>query len=264
MTTAPQTGYAPVNGLSMYYEIHGDGAPLVLLHGGFGSTGMFAELLPALAQKRRVIAVDLQGHGRTGDIDRPLSLEQMGDDIAALVRHLGLDQVDLIGYSMGGGAALRAAVQHPELVGRLVVVSIPFRRNGWYPDVRANMDQMGAHAAAFMQDTPMYQSYAAIAPDPAAFPVLLDKMGDMVRRDYDWTADVAALRTPTLLVFGDADGVPPSHAAEFFALLGGGQCDGGWDGSGMPASRLAILPATTHYNALESPLLLGMVEAFLG
>ncbi len=264
MTTAPQTGYAPVNGLSMYYEIHGDGAPLVLLHGGFGSTGMFAELLPVLAQKRRVIAADLHGHGRTGDIDRPLSLEQMGDDIAALVRHLGLDRVDLMGYSMGGGAALRAAVQHPELVGKLVVVSIPFRRSGWYPDVRANMDQMGAQAAAFMHDTPMYQSYAAIAPDPAAFPVLLDKMGDMVRRDYDWTDEVAALRVPTLLVFGDADGVPPSHAAEFFALLGGGQRDGGWDGSGMPASRLAVLPGTTHYNALESPLLPGMVEAFLG
>ncbi|GAB4215547.1 MAG: alpha/beta hydrolase [Roseiflexaceae bacterium] len=263
MTTATQTGYAPVNGLSMYYEIHGEGAPLVLLHGGLGSTGMFGDLLSALAQGRRVIVVDLQGHGRTADIDRPLRLEHMGDDIAALVGYLGLDQIDLMGYSMGGGAALRTAIQHPNLVRKLVVVSIPFRRNAWYPDLLPGMDQMGASAAEFLRDSPIGQNYTAVAPDPDAFPALLDKMGDLLRQDYDWSAELQALRTPTLLVFGDADGVPPAHATEFFGLLGGGQRDGGWDGSGVPASRLAILPATTHYNAFESPLLPAMVASFL-
>jgi pimeloyl-ACP methyl ester carboxylesterase len=263
MSNAPtKTGYAPVTGLNMYYEIHGAGEPLVLLHGGLGMTGMFEALLPQLAATRQVIAVDLQAHGRTADIDRPLRLEHMGDDVAALIRHLGLEKADVMGYSMGGGAALRAAIQHPELVRKLVVVSIPFKRNGWYPEVLAGMDQMGAPAAEFMRESPMYQGYTAIAPKPD-FPGLLDKMGDLLRHDYDWTDEVAALTMPVLLIFGDADGMPPSHVAQFFELLGGGQRDAGWDGSAMPRSRLAILPATTHYNSVDSPLLAPLTISFL-
>lgn len=261
--TQPRSGYAPVNGLRLYYEISGAGEPLVLLHGGLGMTGMFGEQLPRLAQGRQVIAVDLQGHGRTADIDRPMRLELMADDIAALIRHLGLGQVDLMGFSMGAGVALRAAIQHPALVRRLVLISIPFRRDGWYPEVLASMDQVGAAAAPSMRDSPMYQAYAAIAPDPAQFPALLDKMADMLRQDYDWSAEVAAMRAPTLLIFGDADSIPPAHIAEFFTLLGGGKGDAGWDGSGMPASRLAILPGTTHYNSFASPLLAAIVVPFL-
>jgi pimeloyl-ACP methyl ester carboxylesterase len=262
MTTTPQTGYAPINGLNMYYEIHGAGEPLVLLHGGLGMTGMFGELLPQLAAGRQVIAADLQAHGRTADIDRPIRLEHMGDDVAALIRHLGLEKADVMGYSMGGGAALRTAIQHPELVRKLVLVSIPFKRTGWYPEVLAGMDQMGAPAAEFMKGSPMYQGYTAIAPKPD-FPGLLDKMGDLLRHDYDWTDEVAGLKMPVMLVFGDADGMPPSHIAQFFALLGGGQRDAGWDGSGMPKSRLAILPATTHYNCVDSPLLAPLTISFL-
>lgn len=264
MTSTPiETGYAPVNGLLMYYEIHGDGAPLILLHGGLGSTDMFGEQLTRLAAGRQVIVADLQGHGRTADIDRPLRLEQIGDDVAALIRHLGLARADVMGYSFGAGAALRTAIQHPELVRKLVVVSIPFKRDGWYPENLAGMDQMGAAAAAFMKETPIYHNYARVAPDPEHFPALLDKMGDLLRQNYDWSHEVARLAMPALIVFGDADSVPPAHATEFFGLLGGGKRDGSWDGSGMPASRLAILPGTTHYDIFTSPALAPLVAAFL-
>ncbi|MDZ4721975.1 MAG: alpha/beta hydrolase, partial [Roseiflexaceae bacterium] len=181
MTTIPtQTGYAPINGLSMYYEIQGSGQPLVLLHGGFGLTGMFSAILPLLAENRQVIAVDLQAHGRTADIDRPLRLELMGDDIAALITHLGFKQADVMGYSMGGGTALRTAIQHPELIRKLVVVSMPFKRNGWYPEMVTSMAQMGATFADFIKDTPMYQNYVSVAPHPQQFPVLCEKMGAML------------------------------------------------------------------------------------
>jgi len=264
INTSVQTGYAPVNGLDLYYEIHGAGEPLVLLHGGFGLTSMFdGELLPRLAEKRQVIAVDLQGHGRTADIDRPLRLEFMGDDIAALIKYLGLPKADVMGYSMGGGTAMRTAIQHPELVRKLVIVSVPFRRNAWYPGVLAGMDQMNSTAAAFLQQTPMYQAYVGVAPKPENFPTLCDKMGDMLRQDYDWADEVAALKMPVLLIFGDADGVPPAHAAEFFSLLGGGKMDGSWDESGMSNSRLALFPGTTHYNIFYSPALAPAVTSFL-
>ncbi|NOK60402.1 MAG: alpha/beta hydrolase [Chloroflexi bacterium AL-W] len=263
MTNAPQTGYAQVNGLSMYYEIHGAGEPLVLLHGGFGLTEMFSAILPQLAASRQVIVVDQQGHGRTADIDRPLSPESMGDDMAALIKYMGFDSADLMGYSMGGNAALRAAMQHPELIRKLIVISVPFRRDGWYAEIRASMDQMSAATAEFLKETPMYQSYTAVAPEPDNFPVLCEKMGAMLRRDYDWSDEVAALTMPTLLISGDADSMPPTHMAQFYELLGGGQRDGGWDGSGMPKSQLAILPGTTHYNSFASPLLVPVVMSFL-
>ena len=160
-----QTGYADVNGLSVYYEIHGAGQPLILLHGGLGLTSMFGDVLPLLAEDRQIIAVDLQAHGRTADIDRPMSYEAMGDDIASLIKHLGLAKTDLMGYSLGGGVALRAAIQHPELVRKLVVVSTPFSQNGWYPEVVASMAQMNGAAAEFMKESPMYQEYASFPKD---------------------------------------------------------------------------------------------------
>lgn len=265
MTSAPaQTGYALVNGLNLYYEIHGEGAPLILLHGGLGMAGgMFGEVQAELAQNRQVIAVDLQAHGRTADIDRPIRYELMAGDIAALITHLGFAQADLIGYSLGAGVALRTAIQHPTLVRKLVVVSTPFKRAGWHPEVRAGMDQLNAAAAEFMKESPIYQGYVSVAPHPENFPVLVDKMGDLLRQEYDWSDEVAVLKLPVLLVFGDADSVPPRHIAQFFELLGGGQADAGWDGSNMPRSRLAILPATTHYNIFSSLALVPIVVPFL-
>jgi pimeloyl-ACP methyl ester carboxylesterase len=264
MTNArPQTGYAAVNGLNLYYEIHGDGPPLVLLHGGFGLTSMFGPLLPQLAEKRKVIVVDLQGHGRTADIDRPLRCELMADDIAALIQHLGFEKVDVMGYSFGGGVALRTAIQHPRVVNRLVVVAAPFSRNGFYPEVRQGMAQLSPASAEFLKQTPLYPAYAAVAPKPENFPVLVGKMGDLLRQDYDWSQEVAALKMPVMLVFGDHDSFPPAYIAEFFGKLGGGQKDGGWDGSGMSRARLAILPGLTHYNVLMSPLVAQVVAPFL-
>jgi pimeloyl-ACP methyl ester carboxylesterase len=261
--TPAQTGYAPVNGLKLYYEIHGAGQPLVLLHGGIGLTDMFSEIMPTLAANRQVIAVDLQAHGRTADIDRPIRLELMADDIAALIRYLGFEQADVMGYSMGGGVAVRTAIQYPALVRKLVFASVPFKRSGWYPEILAGMGQMSAAAAEFMRNTPMYESYVRVAPEPDHFPALLDKMGDLLRQDYDWSDEVAALKLPTLMIYGDADSIPPRHAADFFELLGGGKVDGGWDGAGMSNARLAILPATTHYTIFASPLLAAVVTPFL-
>ncbi len=255
--------YASVNGLNLYYEIHGTGEPLILLHGGVGAIQMFGEVLPSLAQNRRVVAVDLQAHGRTADIDRPLSFELMAGDIAALIKQLGIEEADVMGYSLGGGVALRTAIQHPEVVRKLVLVSTPFKRDGWYPEILAGMGQMGPQVAEPMKQTPMYQLYASIAPKPEDWPVLLTKLGELLRQDYDWSNEVAAIKAPTLLVVGDADSVRTAHAVEFFELFGGGKVDAGWDGSGMSNARLAILPTMTHYNIYSSLTLAAVVAPFL-
>ncbi len=255
--------YANVNGLKMYYELHGQGQPVVLLHGGLGGIEMFAPILPALADNRRVVAVELQAHGHTADVDRPLSFEQMADDVAALVRQLGFENADLLGYSLGGGVALQTAIRHPDAVRKLVVVSTPCRSDGWYPEVRAGMKAIDAEIAKTWVGSPMHQAYAGVAPNPEDWPALVAKTGRLVSQDYDWSAGVAALKLPAMLVIGDADSVRPAHAVEFFELLGGGQRDAGWDGSGMSSARLAILPGATHYDIISSPALLPAVTPFL-
>src|SRR5918997_1828420 len=250
---APGAGnYAEVNGLNMYYEIHGSGEPLILLHGGVGAIEMFGEVLPLIAGGRRVVAVDLQAHGRTADIDRPLSYELMADDIAALIGHLGLEKADVMGYSLGGGVALQTAIRHPEVVRKLVLVSTPFKRDGWYPEILAGMGQMGPEAAEPMKQTLMYQLYAGVALRPEDWPELLTKLGRLLGQDYDWLEEVSAIEVPTIIVVGDADSVRTAHAVEFFELLGG-KAAAGWDRSEMPNAQLAILPATTHYDIFSSP-----------
>ncbi|SEL58794.1 Pimeloyl-ACP methyl ester carboxylesterase [Stigmatella aurantiaca] len=255
--------YAKINGLELYYEVHGKGRPLVLLHGGLGSTSMFGDNLKALAKHYKVIAVDLQGHGRTADIDRPLSVELMADDVAALIQHLKLGRADVFGYSLGGGVALLVGVRHPELVNKLVIVSTAFRRNAYYPEILAQQGQVNEGAAEMMKQTPMYQGYVAIAPRPQDFPKLLTKIGEAMKQDFDFSKQIASLQAPTLVMAADADLFPPSHAVEFFGLLGGGKRDGGWDGAGRPKSRLAILPGLTHYNVFASPLMVSVALPFL-
>lgn len=262
-----QTGYAAVNGLEMYYEVHGSGGtPLILLHGGLLHGGIaasetFAPLIPELSAGRQVIAVHLHGHGHTVDIDRPLSYELMADDVAALIEHLDIEQADLLGYSLGGGVALQTAIRHPELVRKLVVVSMAARSTGQYPEVLAAFEQMPANApmiAEGMRQSPLSTMYPNVD-----WAVLFTKMANMENAGFDWSADMAKITALTMLVFADADSILPEHMVEMWKLLGGGQRDAGLDGSLRPVARLAILPGTTHYDVLSSPLLIGAVMPFL-
>ena len=267
-TTGAPTGkgqYADVNGLHMYYEVHGSGRPLVLLHGGLASGETFGPALPVLAAGRQVIAPDLQGHGRTADIDRPIDPQLMADDIAALIRHLGLERPDVMGYSLGGGVAFWFAHRYPELVNRLIVISANMRTDAIYPEMRAQQAQVGAAAAEFMKDTPMYQLYERVAPRPQDFPQLLDKIGAMMANEFDHMDRVAELQVPTLIAAADADMAPPSHYVEVFAHLDGGLRDGGWMGEGRPRGghALAILPGLTHYSVFSTPLIATVALEFL-
>lgn len=255
--------YASLNGLNLYYEIYGVGKPLVLIHGGLGVIGMFEQLIPRLVDSRKMVAIEMQGHGHTADMGRPFSFESMSDDVAALIQHLGLGTCDILGYSLGGGVALQTAIRHPETVGRLVIVSSVYKSEGWYPEVLAGMRTMNAEVAKSWIGSPMHQAYASVAPKPEDWPNLVAKTGDLLRQDYDWSQGVSELKMPTMIVVGDADAVRTAHAVQFFEMLGGGKQEGGWDGSGMSKARLAILPATTHYNILTSPMLAITVRSFL-
>jgi pimeloyl-ACP methyl ester carboxylesterase len=261
--TARRSGLVPVNGTELWYEIHGEGKPLVLLHGGFGAVDMFGPNVASLADGRQVVGVDLQSHGHSPAPDRPMTFEGMADDLAALIGALGLGKPDLMGFSLGGGVALRTAIQHPDVLDRLVLVSTPFKRAGWYPEMAAGMDQMGPQVAEPMKQTPMYASYQRIAPRIEDWPKLVEQVTTLMHEDYDWSSEAAVIEARTLIVAGDADGLPPRHAVEFFELLGGGRRDAGWDRSGMTKHRLAILPGVTHYDINVHPLLATSVKAFL-
>jgi pimeloyl-ACP methyl ester carboxylesterase len=256
-------GYVDVGDVRYHHETHGEGEPLLLLHGGLGSTDMFAPILPILAEHRRVVGVDLQGHGRTTLGSRPITLAGLGDDLAAVLAALGLAQVDVLGYSLGGGAALRLAVQHPHLVRRLAIVSAGFAQHGFHPEMLPMQAQVGAALADAMRDTPMYRSYVAVAPHPADFPRLLDAMGALMREPYDFADDVRGLTMPVMLVFGDSDMFRPEHVVEFYKLLGGGQRDAGWMREHMSQNRLAILPDLTHYETFAAPEMARAVLPFL-
>jgi pimeloyl-ACP methyl ester carboxylesterase len=257
------SGRIEANGINYYYEIHGNGEPLLLLHGGLGSIDMFGPLLPALAENRQVIAIDLHGHGRTPLGERDINLIDMGDDLAVLLEALDYEQVDVLGYSLGGGVAFRFGVQHPGMVRRLVLVSAGYAQDGFHPEMLPQQAQVGADMAEAMKETPMYQSYAAVAPNPAEFPELLDRIGAYMRKPYNWSADVAKLSMPVMLVYGDSDMYRPEHIVEFYQLLGGGLKDAGWMREHMSQNRLAILPNLTHYEMFMAPELVSTVLPFL-
>ena len=258
--SAGQGRYADVNGLHLYYETYGAGRPMILLHGGLGSGERFGPLLPTLAEHHQVVVPDLQGHGRTADIDRPLDIALMADDVAALIDHRGLNRPDVVGYSLGGGVAYQVAIRHPEKVGRLVAASAHIKRSAIYPELLQMQGQMGAAAAEFMKDTPMYELYHRVAPRPEDFPRLLDKIGVAMAQDFDYSDEVSGL-----VVAADADMAPPSHYVDVFRLLDGGLRDGGWMGESRPKGghALAILPGRTHYDIFRSPLFAAATLAFL-
>ena len=258
-SNAPRTGYAPVNGLNMYYEIHGTGQPLVILHGAFMTIELMGKLVPELARSRQVIAVELQGHGHTADIDRPLAYEHLADDVAALLRYIGIGNADIYGYSLGGGAALQIAMRHAELVRKLVVVSASHSSDGMYPEVIATIEHLKPE---MFDGTPWRAAYDRTAPDPGAFATLVAKMTRLDMTPYDWAPEaVRAIAAPTLIVIGDSDGTRPEHAVEMFRLRGGGVFG---DIAGLPAAQLAVLPGTTHVGILDrADWLLAMVPPFL-
>ncbi len=258
---APGTGsYVSVNGLDMYYEDHGEGQPLVLLHGAFSAIGTsFGNVLPELAKTRRVIAFEMQAHGRTADIDRPLSMEQMADDTVAALRHLGIEEADFFGFSMGAGVALQVAIRHPEVARKLVLASVTYRLDGVHPGL---MEGLGEMKPEMMHGSPWHEEYVRIAPRPEDFATLFAKKTQMDRQVRDLPAEaIEAIRSPTLLIIGDSDIVRPEHAVEMFRLLGGGVMG---DLTGLPKSQLAILPGTTHATLVErGEWLASMVTAFL-
>jgi pimeloyl-ACP methyl ester carboxylesterase len=254
-------GRVEAGGVRYGYEIHGAGAPLLLLHGGFGTLEMFGPVLERLAERRQVIAVDLYGHGRTALTDRPIDPIAMGDDMASLVRALGFDRVDALGFSFGGMVAFRLGVQHPDVVGRLILASAPYAYTGFYADVRAQQGGITREGAAMLMQTPLYEAYKAVAPRVEDFPEFVARMGEAIRTPYDWSEEAKTLKPTTLLVYGDSDMFEPEHIVRFYQLLGGGLRDPGWDGSGMVRHRLAILPGVTHYEMSDAP---GLADTALG
>ena len=263
-STNAQTGYAPVNGLEMYYEIHGAGEPLVLLHGAYMTIDAMGELVPGLAETRQVIGVEQQGHGRTADVERPITYEQMADDTAALLRHLGIERADVFGFSLGGGVALQLAIRHPGLVRKLVVASVSFTSDGMQPELHGMVPSITPEMFA---GSPIEAGYLEVAPNPGDFPRLVEKLKRLDMTPFAWPAeDVRGIEAPTMVVVGDADAIRLEHAVETFRLLGGGAMG---DLAGLPKSRLAVLPGTTHFIPPGSGILdrarwlLEMVPAFL-
>ena len=240
--TAVRTGYAPVNGLDLYYEIHGAGRPLVVLHGAYMTIEGMRPLVAGLAAGRQVIAVELQGHGRTADIDRPLRYELLADDTAALLRHLEIAPADVFGYSMGGGVALQLAIRHPDVVRKLVVASASYTSDGMHPELAAMIPTITPEMFA---GSPMEAEYRRLAPNPDAFPTLVAKLKQLDLAPFAWPAeDIRGIAAPILLIVGDADAIRLEHAVELFRLRGGGAMG---DLAGLPTSQLAVLPGTTHF-----------------
>ena len=256
------SGYADVNGINVYHEIYGEGEPLVLIHGGLTTIGEMRGWVESLATTRRVIAVEMQGHGRTADTDRPMAFATMADDIAELLDYLEIPKADLAGHSFGGAIAIRVAIQHPDHVRRLVVISSPNARSAWYPETQEGMSQVDASLAGQMMQTPTGQ-FSTHWPEPQRFPRFLDKLGKLMSENYDWSAEIAKLPMPVLLVFADNDSVAQKRIAEFFALLGGGVKEPGWLNTQLSKSRLAVVPGYSHYNFLTSPEVPQIIGKFL-
>ncbi|MGS2619271.1 alpha/beta fold hydrolase [Micromonospora sp. LZ34] len=258
--TPTTTGYAPVNGLEMYYEIYGEGKPLLLLHGALSNINTdFGAMLPLLARNRQVIAVELQAHGRTADIDRPLRVEQLAEDCAALLRHLGVAKADVLGYSIGAAMTLQLGVHHPDLVDRLVLLSIATKIDGMHPGL---LDGIELLQPEHLHGSPFHAEYLRLAPRPKDFPILVERVKDMDRNLPEVPDEVVReLAAPALIVIGDSDIIRPEHAVEVFRLLGGGVVG---DAVGLPRCQLAVLPGTTHVTLVHrADWLAGMVDAFL-
>lgn len=261
MASKITTGFAPINGLNLYYEIHGTGEPLVMLHGGIGASEQLGPNVAALAKTRQVIIAHMQGHGFTRDVDRPYNYSAFANDVVGLLDHLAIKRADVLGYSLGAGIALRLAIQHPHRIGRLIMVSGTMAMTGQYPEVVAAFPAMVKNAAAIGKS--VAQSPLATTYPDVNWEVAFRKTGALESEMWDWSAELDGIKTPALLIFADADSIRPAHMVEMYQKFGGGQRDAGLDGAARSASRLAILPGRTHYTMMETTEIADLVEAFL-
>ncbi|MCW3463449.1 alpha/beta fold hydrolase [Chitinophaga nivalis] len=260
MHTPKKTGYAPVNGLKMYYEIQGEGRPIVLIHGSYMTIDMnYGALIPELAKTHQVIALEMQGHGRTADIDRPFSFPALADDVAALLQYLKVDSADVLGYSLGATVALQLTLRHPALVRKLVFISSAYKYDGWSKEAREIFAKMDP---AFLESTPLKTAYDQLAPDKSHWKTFVTKMIKFDEQPYDLgAANIKAIKSPVLMISGDNDGVDLHHITDMYRLLGGGVFG---DMAGLPASRLAIIPGASHVSLMmETHKLLAIIQPFL-
>lgn len=240
-----------VGGMEMYYEVSGEGDPLIVLHGAYMAIPSMGEIVPMLAESHKVYAVEMQGHGRTNDIDRPITYPNLADDVAAFMDAVEIERADVFGYSMGAAAGLRLAIQHPEKVERLALASVAYDVSGWQPEFTAFIPSM---TADLLMATPIETAYRELAPDPEGFRALAEKLIALEKEPMAWEAEVRALEAPVLLIAGDADAVTLEHTVALFRLLGGGMM--GDMGTPLPEARLAVLPATSHTAVITQPELL--------
>ncbi|MBB4278351.1 alpha/beta fold hydrolase [Rhizobium mongolense] len=255
----PAGNRVKVNGMQIYYEVSGHGDPLVVLHGAYMNIPSMGTIIPKLAKTHKVYAIELQGHGRTTDIDRPITYPNLADDVAAFMDAVGLKKADIFGYSMGAAAGLQVAIRHPEKVNKLIAASVAYDAEGWQPEFRAFIPQMTVEMFVGM---PFAKDYRKLAANPDGFPALVKKLIALEHEPMAWEADVKAMKTPVLIITGDADVATLEHSVAMFRLLGGGTM--GDMGKPQPGSRLAVLPATSHTAVINQPELLhAFIEPFL-
>ena len=253
----PEGDRVEVNGMEMYYEVSGQGDPMIVLHGAHMNIDTMGEIIPTLAQTHTVYAIEFQGHGRTNDIDRPINYPNLASDVAAFMDAVGIEKADVFGYSMGAAAGLKFAIDYPERIDQLIAASTSFTYEGMQEEYLAMVPEMGPEMFEFFEE-----GWTALAPDPEGFDAFIEKMIALEHEPFDWTEDVANLQAPVLIIAGDADVVTLEHSVDLFNMLGGGVM--GDMGVPLPQSRLAIMPATSHTAVIsQTDLLYAFIEPFL-
>lgn len=257
---AKVTGYAPINGLKMYYEVYGEGQPLVLIHGSYMSIDLnYAQIIPELAKNYKVIALEMQGHGRTADIDRDYSFDALAEDVAGLLKYLNINNATVLGYSLGATIALNFTITHPEMVNKLVFISSVYKSDGWIPAVRNLFPLIKPE---FFEHTPLKTEYNRLAPDTSHWHAWVTKLAKFDASPFDLGIDnIKKIKCPVLIIKADNDGVDLTEVNEMYTALGGGVSG---DMGRMPKSQLAIIPNTTHVTLMmQTTQLLNYIDPFL-
>lgn len=260
ITKPSTTGYVPLDGIDMYYEVYGEGDPVVLLHGAYMTIDLnWAKVIPELSKTKKVIAVEMQGHGHTADTDRPFNYKDLAADIAGLLKHLNIDKADLIGYSFGGTVAFKTAIDFPEMIDKMIIISSVYKLKGWMPEAQETFHTI---EPSFFDNTPLKSEYEKIAPDPGNWTSFVEKFIQFDIQDYDLgAANIKNIQAPVLFIMGDNDGVDLDHITEMYRLCGGSVFG---DVKGLPKSQLAILPGKTHVGLMmDTEPILSIVQPFL-